>query len=179
MKCIKLLNIAVKYLFSWILRKMPTKYLRVFTLKILGASIGKKVNINADIYLHMETLESSFKNLVVGNNVYIGPKVFLDLSGPIIIGDNATISMNCCILTHQDPGETKSRPIAKYYPKKIKSVRISEGAYIGANATLLPGITIGKMSVVGAGAIVVDDVPDSVVVAGVPARIIKTLDSDS
>lgn len=173
MKITKISSVAFKYFFAWFLRITPTKYLRIFLLKLLGASIGKNVNINADVFFHMETIESSFSNLVVGDNVYIGPRGFIDLSGKVIIKDNATISMNSCILTHQDPGELKNRPIAKYYPKKISNVIIEEGAYIGANAIILPEIKIGKMSVVGAGAVVTRDVLDYTIVGGVPAKIIK------
>ena len=175
MKIRKISCIALKYFFAWLLRIIPTKYLRIFLLKLLGASIGKNVNINAGVFFHMETMESSFSNLVVRDNVYIGPRGFIDLSGKVVINDNATISMNSCILTHQDPGELKNRPIAKYYPKKISNVIIEEGSYIGANALILPGIKIGKMSVIGAGAVVTKDVPDYTIVVGVPARIIKKI----
>lgn len=51
---------------------------------------------------------------------------------------------------------------------------LREGAIVGANATLLPGVVIGRRALVGAGAVVTDDVPDGAVVAGNPARIIKT-----
>jgi len=178
MKSAKILNVAFKYFFAWVLRICSTKYLRIYFLRLLGASIGKNVNIGANIFFHMETIESSFRNLVVGNNVYIGPRVLIDLSSKVIIKDNATISMNCCILTHQDPGELKNRPMVKYYLKKISDVIIEEGAYIGANVIILPGVKVGKMTVVGAGAVVTKDVPDYTIVAGVPARSIKKLNNN-
>jgi maltose O-acetyltransferase len=174
----KLIKVSLKYMFSWLLRILPTKYLRVLLLKVLGASIGKDVNVGYGIFLHMETVESRFSNLFLGNNVYIGPRTFIDLSGKVIIKDSAVVSMNCCILTHQDPGELKDRPMAKYYPKKILDVIIEEGAYIGANAIILPGVRIGKMSVIGAGSVVTKDVCEYTVVAGVPAKVIKKLQED-
>jgi acetyltransferase-like isoleucine patch superfamily enzyme len=58
---------------------------------------------------------------------------------------------------------------------ELRGARIQRGAKIGANATLLPGITIGENALVGAGAVVVDDVPAGAVVAGNPARVIKRI----
>lgn len=179
MKIAKMMRITLKYFFAWLVRVIPTKYLRIFLLKLLGASIKKNVNINANLFLHMETVESSFSNLIINDDVYIGPNVFIDLSGKVIIENNVTISMNCCILTHQDPGELKDRPMSKYYLKKISDVKIEDSAYIGANVVILPGIRIRKMSVVGAGAVVTKDIPDYTVVAGVPAKSIKKLENIS
>lgn len=175
MKYKKLFLIALNYYSSWLFRYLPTKYLRINVLKLLGATIGKSVNIEADIFFHMQTPESSFRHLFIADNVYIGPRSFIDLSEKVIIEKDAAISMNCCILTHQDPGSLKKRPMAEYYPKKLSPVLIREGAYIGSNAVILAGIEIGKMSVVGAGAVVTKNVPSFTVIGGIPAKFIKKL----
>ena len=57
-------------------------------------------------------------------------------------------------------------------------MNIKKGVWIGAGATIMPGVTVGKYAIVGAGAIVTKDVPDYSVVVGVPARVIKTLDEN-
>lgn len=57
----------------------------------------------------------------------------------------------------------------------LKSVRIKQGAWLGANVTVLPGVTIGENAIVGAGAVVTKDVPAKTVVAGVPAKILRTI----
>lgn len=173
----KILPIALNYFSSWLLRYMPTKYLRISFLKLLGADIGEGVNINAEVFFHMQTPESSFNNLIIENNAYIGPRTFIDLSEKVIIKRDVAISMNCCILTHQDPGSLKNRPMAKYYPKKLSAVVVGEGSYIGSNTVILAGIKIGRMSVVGAGAVVTKDIPSYTVVGGIPARLIKKLNS--
>ncbi len=67
-------------------------------------------------------------------------------------------------------------PLCPRAKECIKGATIEPGAKIGANATLLPGITIGKNALVGAGSVVTDDIPAGVVVAGSPARIIKSVE---
>lgn len=57
----------------------------------------------------------------------------------------------------------------------LKSVRIKQGAWLGVNVTVLPGVTIGENAIVGAGAVVTKDVPANTVVAGVPAKILRTI----
>ncbi len=64
-------------------------------------------------------------------------------------------------------------PLSPSAKKELKGPHLMPGAKIGANATLLPGVVIGRDSLVGAGSVVVDDVPDGVVVVGNPARVIK------
>ena len=59
-----------------------------------------------------------------------------------------------------------------------EEIVIKKGAWIGAGASILPGVTVGKYAIVGAGAIVTKDVPDYAVVVGIPAKVIKTLDKD-
>ena len=62
-----------------------------------------------------------------------------------------------------------------HYPVKESPVVVKQGAYIGSNALILPGVTIGRESVVGAGAVVAKNVEAHTVVAGVPARVIKKI----
>jgi acetyltransferase-like isoleucine patch superfamily enzyme len=64
-------------------------------------------------------------------------------------------------------------PRSKCYPEAFLRTLVKRGASVGANATILPGITIGKYSMVGAGAVVTKDVPAYAVVAGNPARVVK------
>ena len=67
-------------------------------------------------------------------------------------------------------------PLSDGVKEELIGPTLREGAIVGANATLLPGIAIGKRALVGAGAVVTEDVPDGAVVVGNPARIIKTTD---
>ena len=66
-------------------------------------------------------------------------------------------------------------PRSKIYPVDFCGIKVKKGASIGANATILPGLTIGENSMIGAGSVVVKDVPANAVVVGNPAKIIKYL----
>lgn len=167
--------IARKYVSSWLLRIAPSRYVRVSLLRLFGAKVDKTVNFGPEVFVHVETRESEFSNLEIGENSYVGPRVFIDLSGEVKIGRDVTVSMNSCILSHQDPGESKRRPLSRAYPKVISPVRICEGAYVGANSVIMPGVTVGRKSVIGAGAVVLHDIPDLVLAAGVPAKVLKTI----
>jgi acetyltransferase-like isoleucine patch superfamily enzyme len=103
--------------------------------------------------------------------------VLLDLTGPLTLEDRCTVAARAQIFTHQDVGYTPLRERA--YPAKIAGVVIETGAYIGAGATVLAGVRIGRCSVVAAGAVVAHDVPPYTVVGGVPAREIKKLDPET
>ncbi len=91
--------------------------------------------------------------------------------GGVTIEDNAAIAANVQILTNNhDP-----------YEREVllcKPVLIKKGAWIGAGATILPGVTVGKYAIVGAASVVTKDVPNYVVVVGNPAKVVKMLDKD-
>ena len=90
------------------------------------------------------------------------------------IGENSTLAYGATILTSANPNGPHNK-LAALYPAKTAPVTIEDNVWIGANATILPGVTIGTMSVVAAGAVVTKDVPAGVLVAGNPAVIKKKL----
>lgn len=90
------------------------------------------------------------------------------------IGENSALAYGVTILTTAEPNGPYNELI-KLYPAVSKPVTIGRNVWIGANSTILPGITIGEMSVVAAGAVVTKDVPPYTLVAGVPARVVKSL----
>jgi acetyltransferase-like isoleucine patch superfamily enzyme len=94
---------------------------------------------------------------------------FLDLVG-ITIEDNAMIAPRVNLSSENHPISIESR---KTLP--AGHIHIKQNAWIGANATILPGVTIGENSVVAAGSVVSKDVPDNCVVGGIPAKIIKKI----
>lgn len=116
----------------------------------------------------------------LGKNVIIRPNTMLfadprDGDGFIIISDNVMIGSGVHIYVSNHKYDLDNVDIIEQGHYVAKNVLLKNGCWIGANAVILPGVTIGKNSVVGAGSIVTKTVPDRVVVAGNPARIIKYL----
>jgi acetyltransferase-like isoleucine patch superfamily enzyme len=107
-------------------------------------------------------------SLKIGDRTKIHHSVEVDYSGGVTIGDEVWISQNVLIETHEHvigPGPKDEWPIT------TNPLEIADGAWIGANAIILPGVRrIGRNTIVGAGAVVTQDVPDETIVGGVPAR---------
>lgn len=103
----------------------------------------------------------------VGKGVFINfGCTFLDRGG-ITLEDDVFVGPNAQLITENHPEQPSKRRNVYANPINIK-----EGAWIGAGAIVLPGVTIGRHSIVAAGAVVTKDVPDNTIVAGTPARII-------
>ncbi|MBR0570559.1 sugar O-acetyltransferase [Microvirga sp. STS03] len=110
------------------------------------------------------------KNTSIGKNVFINfGCTFLDLGG-ITIEDDVMLAPGVKLLSEGHPLSPEERQ--SLVPK---SIFIKKNAWIGANATILQGITVGENSVVAAGAVVSKDVPANTVVGGIPAKPIKTI----
>ena len=107
---------------------------------------------------------------VIGEGTWIGAFTVIDGSGGLTIGAGCDVSCGAHIYTHSTVRRCVS---GRAYPQVDRApVRIGDRVFIGANATILMGVTIGDGAVVGAGAVVTRDVPPGVVVAGVPARVV-------
>jgi len=107
---------------------------------------------------------------VIGDGAWVGPQSYFD-ARDLELGEHVGWGPGARVLGSMHTGEGIEEPIIRT-PLAIAPVRVEAWADIGVNATLLPGVTIGQGSVVGAGAVVTRDVPPFAKVAGVPARVI-------
>lgn len=114
------------------------------------------------------------KNITIGKDVFINSGCHFQDQGGITIGDGALIGHNVVLATVNHDLDPKNNRRNHYAP-----ITIGDHVWIGSNATILPGVTIGQWSVVAAGAVVTKDVPPYCVVGGVPARILKTVEKAS
>ncbi|MDC4233731.1 sugar O-acetyltransferase [Actinomyces sp. B33] len=110
------------------------------------------------------------RNIHVGKNVFINSGCRFQDQGGIYIGNDAFIGHNVVLATLNHEVAPARR--ARLVPAPI---HIGNRVWIGANVTVLPGVTIGDNSVLAAGAVVTKDVPNDVIVGGVPAKIIRRL----
>ncbi|RMT69452.1 hypothetical protein ALP29_04099 [Pseudomonas syringae pv. avii] len=130
-----------------------------FCVVLKGAVIGDGCNLCAHTLIEGD--------VIVGNNVTLKSGVFLwdgtVIEDDVFIGPNATFTNDVS-------------PRSKQYPERFEGITVKQGASIGANATILPGVVIGRYAMVGAGAVVTKDVPEYAVVVGNPAKIIRYME---
>ena len=135
----------------------------VAILRAEGARIGSRARVLRGMVIHNG--ESGLANLQIGNDCHVGREVFVDLAGPVRLGDRVTLSMRVMLITHTNVGDSRCG-----LPPRSAGVDIGDDVYIGAGATILPGVRIGNAAIVGAGAVVTRDVDPATTVIGIPAK---------
>lgn len=121
-------------------------------------------------------INNAVGDVIIGNHTRIG--IHNTIIGPVTIGNHVNLAQGITVtaLNHNFSNTTKRIDEQSI---STKHVTIEDDVWIGANAVILPGVTIGQHAVVAAGAVVTSDVPANTVVGGVPARIIKKINSES
>lgn len=114
----------------------------------------------------------------IGKDVYVGPGFVVadelgDSGSDVLIEDRVSIGPGVIIVTASSPNNSR---LGTIIAKEKGPVVIKADAWIGARAVLLPNTTVGEMSIVGAGAVVVESIPSRCVAAGVPARVTRRIE---
>lgn len=154
-----------------LLSRLRNKY---YLLKL--ATCGKGCQIEGDCSLPLS-------QLYLGNNVYIGPgAMFVSSEAKIIVGDNVMFGPNVMIATSNHRIDVIGKLMADVKEKREfddQDVIIEEDCWIGMNAIILKGVTIGRGSVIGAGAIITKDVPEYSIITDTRTNCVRQRFNDS
>lgn len=132
--------------------------------ELLGENLGEGSRVNAPLR------GAALEKLKIGKQVIVVGNLLAMARGGITIEDNAQIAANVQLISNNhDPYDRAVLP--------CKPVLIKKGAWIGAGATILPGVCVGRYAIVGAASVVTKDVPDYAVAVGNPAKVIRLLDA--
>ena len=138
--------------------------------EIFSRLIGRPVDESFGLFPPFYT--DCGKNLRIGKHVFINSGCRFQDQGGITLGDGALIGHNVVMATLNHSEQPEER--ANLHPAPI---HIGRNVWIGASATILPGVTIGDGAIVGAGAVVTRDVTENMIVAGVPAKILRSINT--
>ena len=147
--------------------------LRTSLLSMSGVKIGGGSTVGGMMFVHGGGRPAS--KIRIGQNCWINDSCTFDASAEITIGDNVALGQSVMILTNSHelgPSESRAGSVVGL------PVSIGDGVWIGARTTVLPGVTIGPGAIVAAGSVVNRDVEADTMVAGVPARLVRSLDSE-
>ena len=128
-------------------------------------------NLGEDSFVAAPINGSCISSMKIGKHVFINSNLLAMARGGITIEDEVQIAANVQLISNNHDE----------YDRQVltcKPVRIKKGAWIGAGASILPGVCVGKHAIVGAGSVVTKDVPDYAVSVGNPAKVIKMLDQE-
>lgn len=160
-------------LISMIMKVIP-RYIgartRTKILRAAGLNIGHGTVIMGAPDMHGQG--DIRKRLRIGEHVSMNTGCFFDLNAPITIGSHVAIGHEVMLLTtSHEIGDSDHRAGTTF----SAPVTIKDGAWIGARCIILPGVTVGEGSIVGAGSVVTKDVPPNTLVGGVPAKVIRAI----
>lgn len=144
----------------------PEELRRLFS-QLIGAPVDETFGLFPPFYTDCG------KNIHIGSHVFINMGCKFQDQGGIFIGDGALIGHNVVLATLNHAMSPKDR--GSMIPSPI---HIGNHVWIGSNATILPGVTIGDGAIVAAGTVVTKDVPENTIVGGVPAKIIRHLSEE-
>ena len=140
---------------------------------------GKNVQIGVvsspDFYSHYTYLEAreEWSEIIIGDNVAINNAFSIECSSKVVIENDVLIGVNCSIIDND--GHDLAIDKRNIGSPKTASVQIHQNVFLGSNVSILKGVTIGKNSIIGNGSVVTTDIPENVIAAGNPAKVIRNL----
>jgi acetyltransferase-like isoleucine patch superfamily enzyme len=134
-------------------------------VNLYGCTIGDGTKVGAFVEIQ--------KNASIGRNCKISTHTFI--CEGVTIEDNVFVGHNVSFINDMYPRATAGGQLQTEADWAVVPTRVRQGASIGTSATILAGVTIGKNSIIGAGSVVTRDVPDGVVAAGNPCRVLRPL----
>ena len=140
---------------------------RYALLKGLCKSIGDNVTIKEGVYI------LNPRELSIGNNVSIHPMCYIEAAGGVSIGNDVSVAHGVTFISATHNFSDREIPI-KDQGVELKGIFVADNVWIGAKATVLCGITVGSGSIIGANSVVTKNVEPNSIVAGAPAKVIKT-----
>jgi acetyltransferase-like isoleucine patch superfamily enzyme len=146
--------------------------LRAPWLRLLGAHVGRGTILHDVRFFNL--YRRGLAGLEIGEGCFVGDECLFDLAEGVRLERQVTLAERVLILTHTNVGY-RDHPLQAHFPAMAAPVVIEAGSFLGANVTVLPGVRIGEGSFVAAGGVVTADVPPHTLVAGVPARAVRTI----
>ncbi len=148
-------------------------YVEINALSRSGVTMGNNVSVHKFTIIDCTgVLRNLGEGLVIGDNVGISQNCFIQVRGKVSIGNHVLFGPGVTVISENHIFKDPETPISMQGEER-NGVIIENGAWIGAKAVILDGVTIGENSIVAAGSIVNKDVPAFAIVAGVPAKVIK------
>ena len=138
-------------------------------INLYGCTIGDNTKIGAFVEVQ--------KNAFIGANCKISSHTFI--CEGVTIEDDVFIGHGVMFINDSYPRATTNGQLQTEADWSVEHTTVKHGASIGSNSTILANITIGKNAIIGAGSVVTKDVPDNMIVAGNPARVIRAIDTNN
>ena len=141
-----------------------TKEIRSLLSELWGTDVPESVGMFPPFYTDFG------KNTIVGERTFINAGCKFQDQGGIYIGNDCLLGHNATLCTINHAQDPDRRGDMEFHP-----IHIEDKVWLGANVTILPGVTIGEGAIVAAGAVVTKDVPPRTIVGGIPAKVIKKI----
>jgi acetyltransferase-like isoleucine patch superfamily enzyme len=134
-------------------------------VNLYGCTIGDNSKVGAFVEIQ--------KNALIGKNCKISSHTFI--CEGVTIEDDVFVGHNVSFINDKYPRATAAGRLQTEADWRVEPTRVCQGASVGTSTTVLSGVTIGRNSIIGAGSVVTRDIPDNVVAAGVPCKVLRPL----